>query len=177
MTPPDNAANVSIRVATLAEKPMLAGLAQFYIYDFSGMQPVPENDFDFEADGTFGPFPYFDDYWSDPTRVPLIILVPGKPAGFALLNTLSHFGGTVEHNMGEFFVARKYRRSGVAGEALRQILKAYPGHWEFAVMARNHAAQAFWPRAIASAPNATNITRAEGDGTHWTGPIWSCDAA
>ena len=169
--------DVTIRVATLIDKPLLSGMAQFYIYDFSDMHPVPEDDFDFAADGTFGPFPHFDEYWTDPTRVALLILAGGKSAGFALLNTHSHFGGLVEHNMGEFYVARKFRRSGVAGEALRQILKAYPGHWEFAVMARNHAAQAFWPRAIASAPNAANITRAEGDGIHWTGPIWSCDAA
>lgn len=167
---------VSIRVATLADKPLLAGLAQFYIYDFSEMYRLGEFDFDFEADGLFGPIPHFDEYWTDPTRAALLILVDDKPVGFALLNALSHFGGTVEHNMGEFFVARHFRRSGVAGEAVRQILKAYPGHWEFAVMARNHAAQAFWPRAIASAPNAANIARGEGDGTHWTGPIWSCDA-
>ncbi|MDO8289454.1 MAG: GNAT family N-acetyltransferase [Parvibaculum sp.] len=167
---------VSIRIATLAEKPMLAGMAQFYIYDFSDMHPVPPDDFDFEADGTFGPMPHFDEYWSEPDRVALIILVGSKPAGFALLNTHSHFGGTVEHNMGEFYVARKFRRSGIAGEALCQILKAYPGHWEFAVMARNHAAQAFWPRALASASNVSGLTRKEGDGIHWTGPIWSCDA-
>ena len=175
MTPPDHTVTVSL--ARADERPLIAGMAQFYIYDFSDMQPVPDDDFDFEPDGSFGPFPHFDDYWSDPARVVLLIRVGSKPAGFALLNTHSHFGGEVEHNMGEFYVARKFRRSGVAAEALRLILKAYPGHWEFAVMARNHAAQAFWPRAIASAPNVSNITRAEGDGTHWTGPIWSCDAS
>jgi predicted acetyltransferase len=168
---------VSVIPARASDRPLIAGLAQFYIYDFSDMQPVPEDDFDFEADGTFGPFPYFDEYWSDPSRVVLLILAGGKPAGFALLNTQSHFGGEVERNMGEFYIARKFRRAGVATEALHQILKAYPGHWEFAVMARNHAAQAFWPRALASAPNVSNLTRSEGDGNHWTGPIWSCDAS
>ncbi|MGV8996908.1 MAG: GNAT family N-acetyltransferase [Parvibaculaceae bacterium] len=168
---------VSVTVATVSDRQLLAGLVQFYIYDFSGMHPVPEGDFHFDADGTYNVQLPFDTYWTDPTRVPLLIRVGGKPAGFALLNTHSHFGGSVERNMGEFFVARKFRHSGIAAEALRHILKAYPGHWEFAVMARNHAAQAFWPRALASAPNVTNITRAEGDGSHWTGLIWSCDAA
>jgi predicted acetyltransferase len=168
---------VTVRVASATEKPLLAGMAQFYIYDFSDMHPVPADDFDFEPDGTMGPMPHFDDYWSEPDRVPLLVLSGGKPAGFALLNTLSHFGGSVERNMGEFFIARKFRRAGVASEALRQILALYPGRWEFAVMARNHAAQRFWPRALASIPNVSGLTRREGDGVHWTGPIWSCTAA
>ena len=38
-------------------------------------------------------------------------------------------------------------------EAVRQILAAYPGRWETAVVERNLAAEAFWPKAIAAAPN------------------------
>jgi hypothetical protein len=66
--------------------------------------------------------------------------------GFALVNTHSHGGGGVEHNMGEFFVARKYRRLDVATEAVGQILTQYPGHWEVAVAERNLVARVFWPR-------------------------------
>jgi predicted acetyltransferase len=79
----------------------------------------------------------------------------------------------VERNMGEFFVLRKYRRRGVASEAVRQVLAAYPGRWEVAVVARNAAAQSFWPRAIAAAPNVSELERREGDGEHWRGPIWT----
>ncbi len=71
--------------------------------------------------------------------------------------------------MAEFFVARKFRRRGDPPA----ILKAYPGRREVAVMARNAGAQAFWPRAIAAAPNVSDIVRHEGDGAHWRGPIWS----
>ena len=38
---------------------------------------------------------------------------------FALINTRSHCGGSVEHNMAEFVVARKYRRRGVPTELSR----------------------------------------------------------
>jgi predicted acetyltransferase len=90
-----------------------------------------------------------------------------------LINTRSHCGGRVEHNIAEFFVARKHRRRGVATEAVRQILALYPGHWEIAVAERNAAARAFWPHAIAAAPNICQLVRLEGDGEHWRGPIWS----
>lgn len=58
-------------------------------------------------------------------------------------------------------------------EAVRQILAAYPGRWETAVVERELAAKAFWPKAIAAAPNVSEIVRHEGDGARWTGPIWS----
>jgi predicted acetyltransferase len=73
--------------------------------------------------------------------------------------------------MAEFFVARRYRRSGIATAAFHQILAAHPGAWEVAVMASNIGAKAFWPRAIASAPNVAGLVTVEGDGEHWDGPV------
>ena len=93
------------------------------------------------------------------------------------MNTHSHRGGGVERNMGEFFIARKHRRAGAATRAVGQILADYPGRWEIAVVERNTTAKAFWPRAIASAPNVADLTRVEGDGDHWRGPIWCFAAA
>jgi predicted acetyltransferase len=106
-----------------------------------------------------------------------LIRLKDKPVGFALLNTNSHRGGTIERNMGEFFVARKHRRRGLATEAIRQILVLYPGRWEVAVAERNLVAKAFWPRAIAAASNVSELIRLEGDREHWRGPIWSFLAA
>jgi predicted acetyltransferase len=171
-------ATVTVDVAQPDEQPLLAGLMQFYIYDFSEIQPDVVEDYDFDANGRFPPYKYLPDYWRDPSRTPLVIRRGGQPAGFALLNQHSHRdGGHVERNMAEFFVARKHRRHGVASEAVRQILEAYPGRWEVAVVARNAAAQAFWPRAIAAAPNVSGLDRHEGDGAHWRGPIWCFRAA
>jgi predicted acetyltransferase len=172
-------AAITVGLAQPAEQPLLAGLMQFYLYDFSEMEP--DGSEDLELDGTrgqFEPYPYLPDYWRDPSRIPLVIRRGGRPVGFALLNQHSHLdGGHVERNMAEFFVARKHRRHGVASEAVRQILEAYPGRWEVAVVARNAAAQAFWPRAIAAAPNVSGLVRHEGDGAHWRGPIWCFRAA
>jgi predicted acetyltransferase len=168
---------VSVMLATLDEKPLIDGLAQFYIYDFSEMGPST-TDFPFDASGRFYPLPHFDEFWSEAGRSALVIRSGTETAGFALLNTHSHLtGGEVERNMAEFFVARGFRRHGVGMAAVRQILAAYPGHWEIAVVERNTGAKAFWPRAIAAAPNVSGIVQHQGDGQNWRGPIWSFEAA
>ncbi|HEX4180384.1 MAG TPA: GNAT family N-acetyltransferase [Caulobacteraceae bacterium] len=137
------------------------------------MEPPGSTDMDFNSEGRFGPYTYLPDYWRDDDRWPLLIRIDGRPCGFALINTYSNQGGQVERNMAEFFVARKYRRGGVASEAVRQILGRYPGQWEVSVVDRNTAALAFWPRAIAAVPGVWDLERIEGDGVRWRGPIWT----
>lgn len=167
---------VSVTLATEAERPLIMGLLQFYFYDFSEMEPEGSENLEINEQGSFD-LGSLDGPWSEDGFYPLVIRLGGKPAGFALINTHSHQGGTVERNMGEFFVVRKHRRAGVAQEAVRQCLALYPGRWEVAVVERNVAAKAFWPRAIAAAANVSQLTRIEGDGDHWTGPIWTFLAA
>ncbi len=165
---------VSIRLATAGEQPLIEGLMQFYIYDFSELEPPGSTQLDFNAQGRFDPYPSLADYWRTDGQRPLLIHVAGVLAGFALINRRSHRDdGEIANNVAEYFVARKHRRDGVGAAALRQILALYPGYWEAAVVERNRAAQAFWPRAIAAAGNVSDIVRHEGDGEHWTGPIWS----
>ena len=168
---------VSVRPALAAERPLLEQLAQFYIYDFSELEPAGSDRFEFDEEGSLGTLSDLADYWGQASFHPLLLRVEERPVGFALLNTHSHRGGAIERNMGEFFIARKHRRRGVATEALRQILNQYPGRWEIAVTAQNIAAQTFWPKAIAAAPNTSQLLRLEGDGEHWRGPIWSFLAA
>lgn len=167
-------AAVTVDLAKPSEQPLLEGMMQFYFYDFSEMEPEGSPNFEFNAGGNFGYYDYLPEYWREDGRAPLIIRRGGNLVGFALLNRHSHLtGGEVERNMSEFFVARKHRRHGVASEAVRQIFAAYPGRWEVAVVARNKGGLAFWPRAIEAAPNVSEIVRHEGDGQHWTGPVWS----
>ncbi|MDP1630803.1 MAG: GNAT family N-acetyltransferase [Caulobacter sp.] len=169
----DEGRQVSVTPAGEAERGLIEGLFQFYLYDFSEMEPADVHDLVFEEDGRYRPFPPLAAYWDEADRWPLLIRVDGRPAGFALINTHSHKGGRVERNMGEFFVARKYRGGGVAAEALRQLLALYPGRWEVAVLARNARALTFWPRAIAEAPGVRDLVRDDRDDNQWKGPIWS----
>lgn len=167
-------ARFTLTVATPDERPLIEGLMQFYIYDFSEMEPPGGAGFELDETGRFAPYPHLDRYWSEPDRIPLILRVGGHPAGFALINSHSHRDdGYVQQSMGEFFLARKHRGAGLADRALHQILARWPGRWEIAIAQRNARALAFWPRAIKAAPNVSQIEEIQGDGTHWTGPIWT----
>jgi predicted acetyltransferase len=169
---------VSVSPASAAERPLVENLFQFYAYDFSEFARPEFVHFDFNAEARFDAYPDMDSYWRDDGHWPLLIRDGGRVAGFALVNTHSHVsGGSVERNMAEFFVARRFRRHGVASEAVRQILSLHPGSWEIAVAARNTGALAFWPKAIAATPNVSRLTSVEGDGQRWQGTIWCFDAS
>ena len=151
---------------------------QFYLYDWSEMEPADSGTF-FEVDdsGRFAPFPGLADYWTVADRWPLVIESDARAVGFALLDTHSHRdGGAVGRNMAEFFVMRQHRRRGVAAAAVREILRQHPGQWEVAVATRNSAANTFWPKALGAADNVSGLHAVEGDGMHWRGRIWCFDA-
>lgn len=163
--------NLQIVRARPDQRPLIEGLFQLYIYDFSQFAAADAAGFDVDDQGRFPPTGHLDGYWSDPARIPLLILVDGHTAGFALINDWAPSGGTIDHAVAEFFVLRKYRRLGVGTLALAQILARYPGRWELAIAERNTPALAFWPRAVAAAANVADISRIEGDRVRWRGPI------
>src|SRR5580693_5053971 len=105
-----SAGEITVTAASEAERPLIEAMFQYYVYDFSEMGSPDDDDFDLEADGTFGIYEDMDDYWRDPASIPLIIRRGGKLAGFALINDHSHSGLPLDRNFGEFFVLRKYRR-------------------------------------------------------------------
>jgi len=172
MVAPEASAGVTVRPGSSADRPLIAGLMQFYTYDFSEMEPAVSLRFDVGPDGLFARYPPLDSYWSEPGYWPLVIEADGRPAGFALVNTLSHRGGRPDRNMAEFFIARKFRRTGAGQSAVRQILALHPGRWELAVAARNLVAAAFWPRALTAA-DVADLQPHRGDGEAWIGEIWT----
>lgn len=167
---------VTVTPAAPADRTLIEGLFQFYVYDFSEMDPPGPGGITFNAAGAYELDPPLAPYFEEAGRYALVIRVDGETAGFALINGVSHRGGTVERNMGEFFVARKYRGGGIAARALHQVLALYPGRWEVAVVQRNARALTFWPRAILAAANVTDIERLDRDDEHWKGPIWCFEA-
>lgn len=57
--------------------------------------------------------------------------------------------------MEQFFILKRYRRTG-AGLALAQhVFSCHPGLWEIGQMPENHRAQAFWRRTIGQVTGGT----------------------
>ena len=164
---------ITVEPAVPAEDALLAGMLQFYIYDFSEMEPADSTELELEPTGRFKAHRRDPAFWREKGRNALIIRKGAQPIGFALLNEIAREGAPVVHNMADFFVMRKHRRGGVATAAVRAILQAYPGRWEVAIAERNTAAKAFWPTAIAATPGAKDVSLTPGEAATWDGPIYS----
>lgn len=122
--------------ATIADKPVVQNLLELYQHDFSEF-----DDRDVDAQGLYG-YPYLDQYWSEADRRPFLFDVDGQWAGFALL----HLGPPID--MSEFFVMRRFRRSGVGREAALQLFRKFPGTWQIRQLPRNPIAALFWRSTI-----------------------------
>jgi predicted acetyltransferase len=127
---------VEVEAVLVADKDVLRRLIEFYSYDFSEYTSS-----DVGAHGTFG-YRHLDCYWTEPDRHPFFIRVDGRLAGFALVRSGE------PHDMAEFFVMRRYRRSGVGMAAAREVFQRFPGSWEVRQMEANAVALAFWRSAI-----------------------------
>jgi predicted acetyltransferase len=173
MTPEAQArrARVDVVRAEPADRALIEGLFQFYVYDFSEFQAAESPDFDLNGEARFDPYPALDQYWSDPACIPLLIRFLGRPVGFALVNAFAHSGGVCDHSMAEFFVMRKYRREAVGAIAVSEILQSHPGRWEVAIARRNDGALAFWPRVLGLLGCVRDLKTVEMDEALWRGPV------
>ncbi len=138
--PADRAAassqHVGLEPVRYANKEVLRRLLELYVYDYSEYMG-----WDVDEHGLFG-YRYLDHYWTEPDRHPFFIRVDGRLGGFALVRA------GAPHDMAEFFVMRKYRRSGVGSAAARLVLERFPGAWEVRQLAENTGATTFWRSAI-----------------------------
>lgn len=98
----------------------------------------------------------------------------GKLTGFAFVNDWSPSGRPVDWCMSEYFVLRKYRRSGIGTHAARGIIAAYPGVWEIAIASFNAPAQIFWRNILSRL--MYEVEELSGDGVSWSGPIFRLTA-
>ena len=162
-------ASVDVALADLAQKTVVANLLQLCLHDYSGVAPQDAGPRDIAADGRF-PYQWLDHYWREPRRFPFIIHADGSLVGFALVNEWSALDQPLDHAMAEFFVLRKYRRSGIGQQAAGLIFRRLGGRWEVPVAGYNAPALTFW-RATVGAALTHGVTEAMGDGQRWSGPV------
>jgi predicted acetyltransferase len=136
--------NLEIIKATIEQKPILANLLELYAYDFTEFC-----DFDIRDDGSYG-YEHLPLYWSEENRLPFIIYVDNKIAGFILLQKTSAYSDqTTVWDITEFFIMKKYKRLGIGTIAATKIWTQLKGPWQIRVLVDNNIACSFWQKTIA----------------------------
>lgn len=168
---------VELIPAGVGEKPVVDRLTQLYLHDFSAFAPIDSPHGNVNVDGRFV-LAYFDSYWQDAKRRALLTQVNGRWAGFALINDWAPSGMNIDRAFAEFFVMRKYRRTGIGLRVARAIMSAAGGVWEAGVADYNKPAAPFWRRVANGWPDVQAL-ELSGDGKRWSGPIlrFECRAA
>jgi predicted acetyltransferase len=156
---------VEIELGTVQDKTVFRNLMQLYLHDFSehsGRDPDPHGLFEYG---------YLDYYWTPDGRadgfMPFLVKVDGQLAGFVLKNRYSNLGlDDTEHSIAEFFVMRKWRRTGVGRRAAFEVFDRFRGRWEVAQRRSNKDAQAFWRSVI------EDYTSGDYEETNSSPPAW-----
>jgi len=128
---------VEVLRADVSQKPVLKIMLNQYLVEMFKIQAFSEAEIK-----ALGSYPYFDLYWIENTRCPYIIWLEESPAGFAFLRLIE------VQEIAEFYVAPKFRASGVGGSAAKQLFDLHKGQWTISVMSENTAARVFWEKVL-----------------------------
>lgn len=128
--------------ASLEQKPILANLLELYAYDFT-----KHCDFDIGDDGFYG-YKYLPLYWSDENRLPYLVYVNEKIAGFVLVQKMECVDDTFIWDISEFFIMQKYKRKGIGQQVAKKIWRMLDGPWQVRVLTGNSIACLFWDKTI-----------------------------
>lgn len=160
--------DVTLEPAGHDRRETIENLFQLYVHDFADFWDARR--VELGEDGRFPPYPPLAAYWSEAGAEPLLIRAGGNIAGFALIDRRGHSGRPTDFNMGEFFVARHYRREGVGRAAALAAIGARPGQWETAVARNNTPAQSFW-RGLAATAASGRVEASDQADERWNGLI------
>lgn len=144
-----------LRRAEIKDKEILSSLMQFYFYDFTEFI-----DMNVGNSGLFGGYPYLDHYWEEDGRYPYLIETEGKYSGFVLVREV------VEEDqkywsIAEFFIMKKFRRSGLGEWTAHQVFDRHKGNWEVSQIEKNTPAQIFWRKVINGYTKGQFVERTE----------------
>lgn len=141
--------NFTLEAAVRNERDIFSNMMQYYFYDFSEF-----NEADIVGDGRFDEYPYLDHYWEEKGRYAFVMKYDDKYAGFALVREIEQEDKRY-YLIAEFFVMKKYRRSGLGRLAARQLFKRFSGEWEVSQIRGNQPAKKFWRSVIEEYTNGS----------------------
>jgi predicted acetyltransferase len=185
--------DLRLESVTAGEAGLLANLLELYSHDLSEVFPI-----DVGADGRFGYPQLALYWTEPERRFPFFIKRSNLILGFVLIMLLPCHPERAErvegppgkcdggpstplrvarddtsddphvYDIAEFFVLRRYRRSGVGREAAFLAWDRYPGSWTVRVAEGNAGALEFWRRAIDQYAGGTvTEVRRQGDPIAW----------
>ncbi len=125
--------------AVSQDRDTIANLMQLYLHDLSEFESES-----LDARGRFDPGRHLEAYWTEDYRHPFLINVDGELAGFALVREVE----METYSVSEFFIARRFRRSGVGRRAAVDLFDQFRARWWVAQLRGNVPAQQFWRRVI-----------------------------
>ncbi|HEV7732613.1 MAG TPA: GNAT family N-acetyltransferase [Candidatus Binatia bacterium] len=168
----DDPLEVALDVATANDAVLLANLLELYVHDLSEVFPSIE----LGADGRFG-YDKLPLYWSEPEqRFPFLIRCQSRVVGFVLVTRGSPASENPDvHDIAEFFVLRRYRRSGVGRRAAFLVWDRFPGRWTVRVSEGNHPALRFWPGVVSGYARGA-VTESERPGSPHAWRVFSFES-
>jgi predicted acetyltransferase len=146
--PPHLERRISVDETTAADRELVTNLYQFYLYDFSEML-----DFPVEANGLYDIGGDLDGCWETPSRYTYVLKVNDEPAGMAVVDDFKanpdvrHYEAPTA-DIAEFFVMRKFRRTGVGRQFAFTLFDRFPGAWSVRQVAENTGGITFWRKII-----------------------------
>lgn len=156
---------VTLDAATPVDAELLSNLLELYIHDLSPAFPNIE----IGENGRFG-YGRLRLYWEEPDRrFPFIVRYNGRIAGFILVTRGSPVtDDPAVLDVAEFFVLRRYRRSGVGLRAAYLLWNRLPGTWVVRVSEGSPGALPFWARIIAEYSDGSAVeSRRDGHPHAW----------
>jgi predicted acetyltransferase len=154
--------DIKLEKAAIEQKSVLRNLLELYNYDFTEFEPD-----DVDENGLYG-YKYLDHYWIEKGRNPFFIRVDGKLAGFVLVREVGISLGNRVYSMAEFFVMKKYRKTGVGRKAANMVFDTLRGEWKVSEIENNIPAQCFWRKVISEYTKGSFEEIRE---VGWHGPI------
>lgn len=144
---------------------VLKHLIQLYQYDFSEIDGGVTNE-----DGLYCYF-NFDQFWKLEGAAAYLLKFENLWAGFVTVRKGSILPSSPKAMIiDEFFIMRKYRRSGLGTCLAHSIFDQYRGRWEVSETKNNIDAQKFWRKVIRDY-TINNYEEIQSENKHWTGPI------
>jgi predicted acetyltransferase len=124
------------------DRPTVEHLFQCYLHDmseFTGWSISDDGWFTYPPDLLFP-------HWEDVDHHPYFIVKEGEIAGFSLVRRSPES----DHiwDMGQFFVLRKFRGSGLGRLAFFESLNQHKGKWQVRILPENKPAYQFWKTCI-----------------------------